>query len=146
MYFGRFPDRRHQASYRVTTKYTPLSSSTITSFDMDSPNDYSKGYEQLTVVDDPNATLLEDEAYSPRLLTQKEERISRLQFYSLCWSLFLIGWNDGSTGPLLPRIHEVYKVCKLTVSPLANVTVTFLFTRLDLKRSLGYSCCLSRWE
>ena len=32
------------------------------------------------------------------------------QFVTLCWSLFLAGWNDGTTGPLLPRIQEVYHV------------------------------------
>jgi fucose permease len=35
---------------------------------------------------------------------------ARIQFISLCWTLFLAGWNDASTGPLLPRIQEVYHV------------------------------------
>ena len=35
---------------------------------------------------------------------------ARMQFISLCYSLFLAGWNDGTTGPLLPRIQEVYHV------------------------------------
>lgn len=34
----------------------------------------------------------------------------RLQFFALCYSMFLLGWNDGTTGPLLPRIQEVYHV------------------------------------
>ncbi|KAF8181818.1 MFS general substrate transporter [Pholiota molesta] len=68
-------------------------------------------YEELTVVDDPAGSLLhDDEGSSPRPLSQKEQTLARLQFYSLCWSLFLIGWVDGSIGPLLPRIHEVYNV------------------------------------
>jgi hypothetical protein len=33
-----------------------------------------------------------------------------LQFAALCWSLFLAGWNDGTTGPLLPRIQREYHV------------------------------------
>jgi hypothetical protein len=37
--------------------------------------------------------------------------LANLQYASLCWSLFLAGWNDGTTGPLLPRIQEVYHVC-----------------------------------
>lgn len=32
------------------------------------------------------------------------------QFVTLCFSLFMAGWNDGTTGPLLPRIQEVYHV------------------------------------
>jgi len=35
---------------------------------------------------------------------------ARIQFITLCWTLFLAGWNDGSTGPLLPRIQQVYQV------------------------------------
>ena len=35
---------------------------------------------------------------------------ARIQFLTLCWTLFLIGWSDGSTGPLLPRIQSVYHV------------------------------------
>ncbi|KAF9479394.1 MFS general substrate transporter [Pholiota conissans] len=71
------------------------------------PNDY----EELTVVDNPSASLLtEDDASNSRPLSQKERSVSRWQFYTLCWSLFFIGWTDGSIGPLLPRIHEVYNV------------------------------------
>jgi len=39
---------------------------------------------------------------------------ARIQFATLCYSLFLAGWNDGTTGPLLPRIQEVYHVRSLT--------------------------------
>jgi fucose permease len=35
---------------------------------------------------------------------------ARIQFTSLCYSMFLAGWNDGTTGPLLPRIQKVYHV------------------------------------
>jgi len=36
--------------------------------------------------------------------------IARIQFSSVCFSLFLAGWNDGAVGPLLPRIQQVYRV------------------------------------
>lgn len=29
---------------------------------------------------------------------------------ALCWYLFVWGWNDGSLGPLLPRIQETHHV------------------------------------
>ena len=45
---------------------------------------------------------------SALLKTQKIR--GRIQFAALCWSLFLLGWNDGCTGPTLPRIQEVYHV------------------------------------
>ncbi|TFY65817.1 hypothetical protein EVG20_g5273 [Dentipellis fragilis] len=41
-----------------------------------------------------------------------------VQMAAICLSLFLAGWNDGSTGPLLPRIQEVYHVSYGIVSLL----------------------------
>ncbi|KAF9495023.1 MFS general substrate transporter [Pleurotus eryngii] len=41
---------------------------------------------------------------------------ARVQFATLCWCLFMAGWNDGTTGPLLPRIREVYNVGFAVVS------------------------------
>ena len=32
---------------------------------------------------------------------KKETFMSRAQFLALCWALFMIGWRDGSAGPLL---------------------------------------------
>ena len=40
-----------------------------------------------------------------------QRKRANIQFVTLCWTLFLAGWNDGTTGPLLPRIQEVYGVC-----------------------------------
>jgi hypothetical protein len=42
--------------------------------------------------------------------SKKEERVARAQFLALCWTLFVVGWTDGSTGPLLPRIQAFYDV------------------------------------
>ncbi|ETW78487.1 hypothetical protein HETIRDRAFT_460335 [Heterobasidion irregulare TC 32-1] len=42
--------------------------------------------------------------------------IAYVQFAALCWTLFLAGWNDGSTGPLLPRFRSVYNVNYTIVS------------------------------
>lgn len=48
------------------------------------------------------------------VFTEAERRVfrmkSRVHFGALCWSLFLEGWNDGSTGPLLPAIQKHYGV------------------------------------
>ncbi|KAF9816608.1 hypothetical protein IEO21_04009 [Rhodonia placenta] len=43
---------------------------------------------------------------------------SRVQFAALCYSSFLQGWNDGSTGPLLPRIQRNYGIGFAIVSLL----------------------------
>lgn len=54
---------------------------------------------------------VEEEASSTPLERKPEQiRTGRLQFFALCWCLFICGWNDGTTGPLLPRIREVYDV------------------------------------
>ena len=42
--------------------------------------------------------------------TPAMRRKARIQFATLCWCLFLAGWNDGTTGPLLPRMQTVYHV------------------------------------
>ncbi|KAH9031650.1 MFS general substrate transporter [Lactarius pseudohatsudake] len=41
---------------------------------------------------------------------------AKIQFLTLCWTLFLVGWSDSSTGPLLPRIQSVYDVGFAVVS------------------------------
>ncbi|TFY68003.1 hypothetical protein EVJ58_g1273 [Rhodofomes roseus] len=45
-------------------------------------------------------------------------RNARIQFLALCYSFFLEGWNDGSTGPLLPRIERNYQIGFAIVSML----------------------------
>ncbi|KAH9934819.1 MFS general substrate transporter [Fomitopsis serialis] len=35
---------------------------------------------------------------------------SRVHFAALCYSYFLEGWNDGTLGPLLPRIQSYYDI------------------------------------
>lgn len=38
----------------------------------------------------------------------------RFHFAALCYFLFLEGWNDGSTGPLLPTIQRHHNVRKMS--------------------------------
>lgn len=39
-----------------------------------------------------------------------QSRKAHAQFAALCFTLFLAGWNDGTTGPLLPTIQSYYHV------------------------------------
>ncbi|KAF9239880.1 MFS general substrate transporter [Melanogaster broomeanus] len=48
--------------------------------------------------------------------TEAQRLRARIQFAALCWTLYLAGWNDGTTGPLLPRIQKVYNVNFAVVS------------------------------
>lgn len=43
-------------------------------------------------------------------LTKSQIRAARIQFASVCFCQFLAGWNDSSSGPMLPRIQQVYDV------------------------------------
>ncbi|KAF8155521.1 hypothetical protein B0H34DRAFT_498915 [Crassisporium funariophilum] len=54
-------------------------------------------------------------------LSRKQITRGRIQFLALCWTLFLSGWNDGTLGPLLPRIQRVYHV------GFAIVSLIFVF-------------------
>ncbi|KAG6918308.1 hypothetical protein DXG01_015400 [Tephrocybe rancida] len=42
--------------------------------------------------------------------SKKQTTAAHIQFIACCVPLFLAGWNDGSLGPLLPRIQLVYNV------------------------------------
>ncbi|KIP01300.1 hypothetical protein PHLGIDRAFT_367247 [Phlebiopsis gigantea 11061_1 CR5-6] len=48
--------------------------------------------------------------------TRQEAAHARAQFAACCFTLFLAGWNDGTTGPLLFRIQEHYHVGYAVVS------------------------------
>ncbi|KAG2357354.1 MFS general substrate transporter [Suillus spraguei] len=55
----------------------------------------------------------------------KRQRLrARVQFATVCGSMYLIGWNDGTTGPLLPRIQKVYGL------NFAVVSLIFVFASL----------------
>lgn len=49
-------------------------------------------------------------AYAVPVRTSEMRRKANIHFAALCFCLFLNGWNDGTTGTLLPRIQEVYHV------------------------------------
>ena len=48
---------------------------------------------------------------------KRQRRKALLCFCSLCFCFFLAGWNDGSTGPLLPTIQRYYDVSSLRPDP-----------------------------
>ncbi|KAK1223948.1 hypothetical protein PQX77_013169 [Marasmius sp. AFHP31] len=53
---------------------------------------------------------------APFMQTRAQVIKARIQLGTLFWTMFLAGWNDGTTGPLLPRIQEVYHVNDTIVS------------------------------
>jgi hypothetical protein len=43
-------------------------------------------------------------------ITPQMRKNEKIIIAAMCFSLFLAGWNDGTIGPLLPRIQEIYGV------------------------------------
>ncbi|KIK69642.1 hypothetical protein GYMLUDRAFT_186853 [Collybiopsis luxurians FD-317 M1] len=84
--------------------------------------------------------------YPPRGRCNRPRRFQILREYiqlaALYWCLFLAGWNDGSTGPLLPRIQEVYHVSYIIVSLIfVFACVGFLcgaLSNVPLSQKLGF--------
>ncbi|KAG1800261.1 major facilitator superfamily domain-containing protein [Suillus plorans] len=74
--------------------------------------------------------------------TKRQRLRARVQFATVCGSMYLAGWNDGTTGPLLPRIQEVYDL-NFTIVSLIFVfaCVGFLsgaFANLYLNGRFGF--------
>jgi hypothetical protein len=70
----------------------------------------------------------------PQAKQRTQKTREQIQLAALCWFLYLEGWNDGSNGPLLPRIQEVYGV------PFSCfVCRKFLLTMFMFY--LGWVCC-----
>lgn len=55
-----------------------------------------------------------------------------VQYACLCLALFLAGWNDGTNGPLIPRIRRYYNVRLSTTS----VRSSFLSDRMQVNFTL----------
>ncbi|KAG0695920.1 MFS general substrate transporter [Suillus ampliporus] len=62
----------------------------------------------MTLVDTQNDESEKLSCAQPQSRTQQTRE--KIQFVTLCWFIYLEGWNDGSNGPLLPRIQKVYGV------------------------------------
>lgn len=70
-------------------------------------------------------------------LSNTQERKARIQFLALCWSLFVLGWTDGTVGPLLPRIQQFYDV-SLALKSVRGSDLTVV--RLDMRKFHGFLC------
>ena len=79
-----------------------------------------------TVQSDPNVTVTETAVSHQSAASEHGEssvssvngngatamrRKAHVMYGALLYSMLLSGWNDGTTGPLLPRIQAVYHVC-----------------------------------
>ncbi len=60
--------------------------------------------------------------------SQVMRRQANIMYASMLYTMLLSGWNDGTTGPLLPRIQAVYDVCPLISDLEVNVAALTLYT------------------
>ncbi|KAJ6557905.1 major facilitator superfamily domain-containing protein [Mycena capillaripes] len=74
--------------------------------------------------------------------SQRQILLGRVQTVALCWAVFLAGWNDGTLGPLIPRIQQVYHLGYLIVSLLfvfqAIGSITGAVLTISLTPKLGF--------
>jgi hypothetical protein len=56
-------------------------------------------------------------AEPPAEQTKAQKRTELIRFLTLLYSFFLLGWQDGSMGPLLPTIRSHYKVIIILYRP-----------------------------
>ncbi|KAI0367661.1 MFS general substrate transporter [Pilatotrama ljubarskyi] len=65
---------------------------------------------------------LEDTGSTAPAISAAQKAVNRrknaIHFATLCFTIFLNGWNDGTTGPLLPRIQSYYHLGYAVVSLL----------------------------
>ncbi|PPQ67224.1 hypothetical protein CVT26_007297 [Gymnopilus dilepis] len=77
---------------------------------VDSAPDASSTVVNVNQVSSNEASSADVRATQPKLTKKQQQRYSMLHFLALCFSTWLMGWNDGTAGPMLPRWQEQYKV------------------------------------
>lgn len=65
-----------------------------------------------------------------QVISPKARRWLEIQYACLCIALFLAGWNDGTSGPLIPRIQRYYNV-----NPSTN-TLSLLILMTEYRSTL----------
>lgn len=70
-------------------------------------------------------------------MSTKDERI---YLATLCYTLFVAGWNDATLGPLLPRIQEVYHVRSRTAFYYLAQSADHRTLRSTIQSFQSFSC------
>jgi len=58
-----------------------------------------------------------------------------VQYTCLCLALFLAGWNDGTNGPLIPRIQRYYNVSSVATFFSPSILIRSLAGQLHARLS-----------
>ena len=73
-----------------------------------------------------------------RAVTSAMRRKAWVQFAALCWSIFICGWNDDTTGPLIPRLQEVYRVSDSCYHHRGKLRPNWLYHRCRIVSFLSF--------
>lgn len=71
-----------------------------------------------------------------RAVAPEARKRLEIQYCCLCLALFLAGWNDGTTGPLIPTIRRYYNVCPVLTLCSSSILIRSLTGQLH--------ACISR--
>ena len=91
---------------------------------------------EVTMAIDDVVPSLPNKEVDTRVVTKTMRRKAWLQYAALCWAMFLCGWNDGTTGPLIPRLQEVYHVRGTRGNRLLRRRVADLATMMQVPYSI----------
>jgi hypothetical protein len=84
---------------------------------------------------------VEDRSEPSSVLQAAQRRTAALQFGAVCFCFFVSGWNDGSTGPLVPTVQRYYDVS--SPSTLYDKQPTDLTDRLAMRSSPSSSSSIA---
>ncbi|KAI0052804.1 MFS general substrate transporter [Auriscalpium vulgare] len=116
--------------------------------------DIGKGVKDAEVspaVDVQSSSIDRGGADATRMDTQsikaRSKWTARIQMGAICWAMFLLGWNDGTSGPLLPRMQQEYHVNFFVVSLIfvANCVgiITGSLVNVYLNEKIGFGKILA---
>ena len=78
--------------------------------DIESAAGSSRVSVQIAAARDDEASVASSVPFVSSAERKRQKRKTYLCFATMCWMFFLFGWNDSSTGPLLPTIQRYYNV------------------------------------
>ena len=79
----------------------------------------------------PDAPVLTD------LELKKARRAEMIGFGALLWAMFMEGWNDGTNGPMLPKIESYYNV--------RSLVQIYVETDFDQFGQVKSCCCITNF-
>ena len=108
------PLHKHDQTAATTSAIHVSGTEAIHCMDADGPHKDAEIAPSLPSSLTPSIRGAEEVASATTLMQTLQKKEQERKIYTYCGALYLcaffIGWNDGTTGPLLPRIQSFYHV------------------------------------